>query len=179
MPDEGDPAALPSAPPVHPGIARLAWLVGEWQGLGVGGYPGTEPFRYSEDLTVTHDGRPFLAVTSRTWLLGPDGERLRPSHGEAGFWRPGAGPRDVELVLADPTGVVEVYVGEVDGTRVELATDLVARTGTARDVGALTRLYGLVDGTDLGYAVDLAAGGHPMQAHVSARLSQQSLSPQE
>jgi hypothetical protein len=33
----------------------------------------------------------------------------------------------------------------------------------------MKRLYGLVDG-DLAYAVDMAAEGHPLQAHFSARL---------
>ena len=166
MPEDG--------PPLHPALAPLAWLLGEWRGLGVGGYPGIEPFRYEEELSFRHDGRPFLAYEARSWLIDDDGHRLRPSHAEVGFWRPGAPPTgpvaEVELVLAHPTGIVEVYVGEVTGTRVELATDVVARTSTARDVGGLKRLYGIVEG-DLAYAVDLAAGGHALQAHLSARLS--------
>lgn len=42
-------------------------------------------------------------------------------------------------------------------------------TGTAKEITALKRLYGKVD-DDLAYAIDMAAVGHPMQAHVGARL---------
>ena len=76
------------------------------------------------------------------------------------------------MVLAHPTGIVEISVGEVAFHRIELVTDVVARTHTAKEVTALTRLYGLVEG-DLAYAVDLAAVGQPLQAHVSARLQRQ------
>ena len=72
-------------------------------------------------------------------------------------------------MLAHPAGIVEVYVGEVVFHKVELRTDVVARTETAKDVGASHRLYGLVEG-DWADAVDLAAVGHRLQPHLSARL---------
>ncbi|MBC7678779.1 MAG: FABP family protein, partial [Pseudorhodobacter sp.] len=84
--------------------------------------------------------------------------------------RPGKEPRDVEVMLAHPTGIVEVYVGEVVFHKVELRTDVVARTETAKQVTALHRLYGLVEG-DLAYAIDLAAVGERLQPHLSARLT--------
>ncbi len=74
------------------------------------------------------------------------------------------------MLLAHPTGIVEVYVGEVVFPKVELQTDLVARTETAKQVNALHRLYGLVEG-DLAYAIDMAAVDQPLQPHLSARLS--------
>ena len=159
-----------SGPAVHERLEHLAFLLGQWQGLGVVGYPTIQERQYEQHVSFTHDGRPFLSYTSQTWLLDADGGRERPSGTETGYWRPGAEPRDVEVVLAHPTGIVEVYVGEVVFHRIELATDVVARTGTAKDVTALKRLYGLVDG-DLAYAVDLAAVGQPLQAHISAKLS--------
>ena len=157
-------------PEVHERLGHLAFLLGDWKGLGVVGYPTITERRFEQELTFSHDGRPFLAYSSRTWLLDDDGVRVSPSGTESGFWRPGAEPRDVEVVLAHPTGIVEVYVGEVVFSRIELVTDVVARTSTAKDVTALKRLYGLVEG-DLAYAVDMAAVGQPLQAHVSARLS--------
>ena len=87
---------------------------------------------------------------------------------ETGYWRPqqdGA----LEVVLAHPTGITEIYVGEVAGTKIELATDAVVRTATAKEVTAGRRLYGLI-GADLGWAYDMAAVGQPLQSHVSAQL---------
>ena len=46
-----------------------------------------------------------------------------------------------------------------------------ARAETAKEVTALHRLYGIVEDTDLAYAIDLAAVGQPLQPHLSARLS--------
>ena len=55
------------------------------------------------------------------------------------------------------------------GPRVDLVTDLVARTSTAKEYTAATRMYGLVEG-DLLWVMDMAAMGHSLQSHVSARL---------
>jgi len=60
-------------------------------------------------------------------------------------------------------------LGEVTGARVELSTDLVARTRSAKEYSAGHRLYGLVDG-DLLWAYDMAAVGQPLQPHLSAQL---------
>ena len=148
----------------HGDLAPLAFLLGTWRGEGVGGYPTMESFRYGEEVTFRHNGKPFLAYTQKTWALD-DG---RPLHAETGYWRPrpdGA----VEVVLAHPTGIVEIYYGTVTGQRVEIATDVVARTTSAKEVTALKRLYGLVEGK-LMYAVDMAAVGEPLQSHLSATL---------
>ena len=157
-------------PDLHPSLEHLAFLVGEWQGLGVMGYPGVQESRYEQEISVSHDGRPFLAYISKTWLIDDDANRLRPSGAETGFWRPGKNPRDVELLVVHPTGIVEISVGEVVFNKIELVTDLVARTETAKEVSGLKRLYGLVEG-DLAYAIDMAAMGKPLQAHLSARLT--------
>lgn len=160
---------MTEVPPLHERLEHLAFLVGDWHGLGVVGYPTVEERNFEQELSFSHDGRPFLAYSSSTWLLDAEGKRERASARETGFWRPGVEPRSVEVVLAHPTGLVEVYVGEVAFTRIDLATDVVARTETAKPVQALKRLYGMVDG-DLAYAVDMAAVGQPLQAHFSARL---------
>jgi len=157
------------APALHERLEPLSFLIGTWRGLGVVGYPTIEERRYEQEVTFAHDGRPFLEYASRTWILDEDGSRLRPAAREAGWWRPGTQPRDVELLLAHPTGIVEVYVGEVTFRKIELRTDVVARTETAKPVTALHRLYGLVEG-DLAYAIDMAAVDQPLQPHLSARL---------
>jgi hypothetical protein len=72
-------------------------------------------------------------------------------------------------MLAHPTGIVEIYLGETSGTKIEMATDVVARTASAKEVAAGRRIYGLA-GPDLAWAYDMAAMGQPLQAHVSAML---------
>jgi hypothetical protein len=155
---------------VHERLAHLSFLLGDWHGYGVVGYPTMQESRFEQEVSFSHDGRPFLTYTSRTWLVDADGNRVRPSAHEGGYWRPGAGEREVEVVLAHPTGFVEVYVGEVVFHKIELHTDLVARTHTAKEVTGEHRLYGLVEGGDLAYAVDMSAVGQELQPHFSARL---------
>ncbi|MCW2714906.1 MAG: hypothetical protein JWN88_1953 [Frankiales bacterium] len=160
---------MDDSPALHERLEPLSFLLGTWRGLGVVGYPTIEERRYEQEVVFAHDGRPFLEYSSRTWLIDDDGRRVRAAAREVGWWRPGAAPRDVEVLLSHPTGIVEVYVGEVVFSKVELRTDVVARTETAKEVTALHRLYGIVEG-DLAYAVDMAAVGQPLQPHLSARL---------
>jgi hypothetical protein len=155
-------------------LVPLAWLVGVWAGAGVVGYPTMEEdARFGQEVAFRHDGRPFLAYSARSWLLDDEGQRVRPLSVETGYWRT-AGPAEgggtaLEVLLAHPTGVVEIYVGTVDGPRITLETDVVARTGTAKEYTAATRIYGLVEG-DLLWVMEMAAMGHPLGPHASARL---------
>jgi hypothetical protein len=160
------PIEIPSDLP--PELVPLAWLVGTWEGAGVVGYPTTGESNFGQEIVFAHDGRPHLGYHSTTWLLDDDGARVRPLARESGFWRPqpdGA----VEVTLAHPTGFVEIYLGTVEGAKIELRTDVVARTATAKEYTAGHRLYGLVEG-DLLWAFDMAAVGQPLQPHASARL---------
>ncbi len=158
---------------LHPKLAPVAWLVGTWAGAGVIGYPSMESDqRFGQEVRFEQDGRPFLSYTSRTWLLDDEGNQVRPLASETGYWRVGPGdgaPTDVEVLLTHPTGFVEIFVGSVDGARVELATDLVARTRTAKEYTAAKRMYGLVEG-DLMWVMEMAAMGHQLAPHASARL---------
>jgi hypothetical protein len=148
----------------HGDLDPIAFLIGRWRGEGVGGYPTMEDFRYGEEVVFAQNGKPFLSYTQRTWALD-DG---RPLHAETGYWRPRP-EGGLEVVLAHPTGVAEIYYGTVAFSKIELATDVVVRTSSAKEVTALKRLYGLVDGR-LMYAVDMAAVGQPLTPHLSATL---------
>ncbi|TDD60817.1 FABP family protein [Actinomadura rubrisoli] len=155
-------------PELHPDLEPLKFLLGTWEGAGVGGYPTIEDFNFGQEMSFTHIGKPFLIYTSRTWMIEKDGTLGRPLATETGYWRPRPDHR-VELTLAHPTGIVEIYLGEVAFTRVELQTDVVARTESAKEVTGGTRLYGLI-GEDLGWAYDMAAVGRELQSHLSAQL---------
>jgi len=177
-------------------LIPLAWLIGKWAGAGVIGYPTISEARFGQEIEFSHDGRPFLSYRSKTWLLDDDGNQIRPLATEVGFWRPVAATvghadetdasdetdetsdedasapstgTELEVLLAHPTGFVEIYLGTVTGPRIDLATDLVARTATAKEYTAASRLYGLVE-SDLLWAMDMAAMGQPLQSHASARL---------
>jgi hypothetical protein len=155
-------------------LVPLAWLVGGWAGAGVVGYPTMDgDLQFGQEIEFSHDGRPFLAYTSKTWLLDEAGTKVRPLASETGYWRPAGDAADggtaLEVLLVHPTGIVETYHGAVTGPRIELATDLVARTATSKEYNAAHRMYGLVEG-DLLWVMEMAAVGRPMTSHASARL---------
>jgi hypothetical protein len=149
-------------------LQPLAFLIGTWRGVGVGGYPGTDSFRFGQELVFSHAGAAVINYVSRSWLLDDEGAVVEAAAGEAGYWRM-SDSGELEVVLAHSSGVAEIWVGDVTGTKIELATDVVARTASAWEVTAGHRLYGLVEG-DLLYAYDLAAVDQPLTSYLSARL---------
>ncbi|MDD2857817.1 MAG: FABP family protein [Candidatus Nanopelagicales bacterium] len=165
-------AALP------PELAPLSWLIGHWVGVGTGQYPTIGDFRFGQEVSFSTDGRPFLAYASRSWLLDDEGTRLRPLASESGFLRPRP-DNHLEMQLSHPTGYAEIWYGRVEitgieqahitGARVELRTDLVARTQSAKEYVDGHRLYGLVEGRLL-WTFDMAAMGQPLTNHLAATL---------
>jgi hypothetical protein len=165
-----DTADLRSGAPIHASLLALLPLVGVWRGGGTGIVESTQAtFRYGQQISFVHDGRAFLAYESRSWLLNPDGSVLRPAWRETGFWRPGAGSDDVEIVLASNTGQALMFTGTAGDLRWEVATVVAVPAPTAKVVTGERRLYALVE-DDLVYATDLAPDGQPYAPHLSARL---------
>jgi nitrobindin-like protein len=162
-------ADLRTGPELHPALRRLLPYVGTWRGRGHGGYPTIDDFLYAQEVRFSHDGRPFLRYESRSWLIDESGKPVRPAAREAGWWRAVPDTDELEVLLTHPTGFLELYLAKVDGTQVEMVTDAVVRTSTAKEVRAGHRLYGIVEGA-LMYAYDMAAVGQPLQPHLSARL---------
>jgi len=155
-------------PDLHPGIAVLAPLLGTWTGAGAGAYPTIQPFDYTEEITFSHVGKPFLIYGQRT-KASDDG---RPLHAETGYVRVPL-PGRVEWVLAHPTGITEIAEGSltVDASVIlmELAATTIGRTASAKDVAALSRSI-RVDGDELTYTLQLGAVGQPLQHHLTATL---------
>ena len=77
---------------------------------------------------------------------------------------------DLEVSILHPGGVSELYLGQVKGPRIDLATDAVMRSSNAKEHTASTRMYGLVD-SHLLWAWDMAALGQRMTSHASGRLA--------
>jgi nitrobindin-like protein len=151
-------------PPLHPDVEVLAFLLGEWRGEGRGEYPTIESFGYREEVVLGHVGKPFVSYTQRTWALD-DG---RPLHTEAGYLRPQP-DGGLELVIARPSGLVEVDEGVIHGGRVELASTLIGRTPSAKEVTEVRRVLD-VDGDVMRYQLEMAAVGQPRQFHLEAEL---------
>lgn len=169
---EPDTADLRTGAPIHDALLALLPLVGLWTGEGTGVSPAGEQFAFGQRIRFVHDGRPFLAYESRSWLVGPDGAVLRQAWRESGFWRPGPGDDDVEVVLAANTGEALVYAGVAGDQRWELTSTFAQGTPTAKVIDGERRLYALLDEA-LVYASELAPHGRPMAAHLNARLNRE------
>jgi outer membrane protein assembly factor BamB len=102
--------------------------------------------------------------------VDPDGELIRAAERESGFWRPGAGADDLEVVLASNTGEALVFTGTAGTQRWELGTVSAVPTPTAKAVTGEKRLYALLE-DHLVYVTELAPSGQDYAPHLNARLS--------
>ncbi len=160
----------------------------------------TRNYEFGHRMTFSHDGLPHVNYTSYTWLLDDDltplatetgywrlsraqtegdpGPGLLPGVGVQPFTtaravetlRNAADGFDIEVSILHPGGVSELYIGQVKGPRIDLATDAVLRSANSKEHSASTRLYGLVE-NHLLWAWDIAALGHELASHASGRLS--------
>ena len=160
----------------------------------------TKTLEFGHRLSFTHDGLPYLNYNSYTWLLdatltphvtetgywrlsrpaadGDPGPGMLAGTGARPFTtatavetlRNADGGFDIEVAIVHPSGVNELYLGQVKAARIDLATDAVVRSAGAKEYAAATRLYGLVDGQLL-WAWDIAALGQQLTSHASGRLT--------
>lgn len=102
-------------------------------------------------------------------LMPGSGSKSISTHEQLETLRNKDGGFDIEASILHPSGISELYVGQIKGARVDLATDAVLRSQSAKDYRAATRMFGLVDGA-LMWVWDIAALGNPLASHASARL---------
>ena len=180
LPIADDTANLRYGPDIHEGLLALLPLVGVWRGEGVGNYPETTSseeeakneqgdFAFGQQLIVSHNGENYLCWDSRTWRLDGDGSVTNPDVRETGFWR--ISPTDeIELLVCTSTGLSELYLGKPLNERAwELTTDVSLASPTGQDLGRSKRLYGLVEGTDLGWVEEREVSNEYVP-RMSARL---------
>ena len=118
-------------------------------------------WRLARPASAADPGPALLPATAAAVVRTVDDvETLR--NAEGGF--------DIEVSLVHSDGVSELYLGQVRGPRIDIATDAVVRTAGAKPYTAATRMYGLVDGHLL-WAWDVAALGGELASHASARLA--------
>ena len=101
-------------------------------------------------------------------LLGT-GNKTITTHEQLESLRNKDGGFDIEASILHPSGISELYVGQIKAARVDLATDAVLRSQSSKEYRAATRMFGLVEGALL-WVWDIAALGNPMASHASARL---------
>ena len=142
----------------------LDQLEGRWTGEGRGLWDAHSPFRYSEEVTFAPTGKPFLHYLQRTNGLADN----RSLHTETGYLR-ATGDGNVEMLIVQPTGFAEVYVGTLRPGEMALTLIDFARTPTALTVTEIQRQI-FFDGDTLTYLVRLAMNGEPLADHLSGRL---------
>lgn len=157
---------------------------------------------FSQTISFTHNGDNYLKYEStvvsskdqsvlpseigywrlaRDSQLGDPGPGLLPAEGERDIktredlerYRNDSEGFDIEAAILQPSGISELYFGNIKGGRVQLATDAVLRSPHAKEYTAGQRMFGIVEGALL-WAWDIAALGNPLSSHASARLERES-----
>ena len=134
--------------------------------------------------SIVQDGKGNLISSEKGyWMLsrpaneGDAGPGLLPGTGitaitvreDLELWRNSNGGFDIEALIIQPSGIAELYFGQIKGARIDLATDAVLRSPNAKEYSSAQRVLGLVEGALL-WAWDMAALGTPLKSHASARL---------
>ena len=157
---------------------------------------------FTQTISFTHNGDNYLKYESTVksaqegmvlpseigyWRLARDaqpgdpGPGLLPASGDRDIrtredlerYRNTEDGFDIEAAILQPSGISELYFGNIKGGRVQLATDAVLRSPHAKEYTAGQRMFGLVEGS-LMWAWDIAALGNPLSSHASARLERES-----
>lgn len=174
----------------------LGWLIDTWYGGGVLEYENVDAAAYLHELTIDAvDGGPYVRLNSRIWLAKePASEVDKEAPGQwtydhltkdvlwsaqTGYLRvtPDAPKREdgsveLEATLATPMGISQLWVGLINGPRLQMVTDTVIRSGAAADFKAAKFLGGNV-ASDFFYAYDMEAFGFEMRNYLAGRLSRQ------
>jgi hypothetical protein len=177
LPAPPDTANLREGANLSDKLLALLPLVGVWRGEGEGrGSDGD--YRFGQQIVVSHDGGDYLIWEARSWHLTDSGEYDGHALRESGFWRFVNDPADpaesqaIELLLAHSAGYVELFYGRpLNQSSWELVTDALARSKSGMLVGGAKRLYGIVEGGDLGYVEERVDADGGLVPHLSARLS--------
>ncbi|MFB4352868.1 FABP family protein [Microbacterium sp. LS_15] len=114
--------------------------------------------------------RPATDADAGPGLLPPLGGASARDVDDVEALRAASGGFPLEVSIAHADGMLELYLGEINGPRIDIGTDAVVRAAGAKDYAGASRMYGLVDGHLL-WAWDIAALGTPLRSHASARLA--------
>lgn len=174
----------------------LGWLIDSWHGGGVMEYDNIEAAAYLHEVTIDAvDAGPYLRFISRIWLANEHASAVdKEAPGQwtydhltkdvmwstqTGYLRvnPDAprredGSYELEATVATPVGNAQLWVGLINGPRLQMVTDTIVRSGSAADLQAAKFMGGNV-ASDFFYAYDMEAFGFEMRTYLAGRLSRQ------
>lgn len=142
--------------------SATAWVPGDGE--------GAEAAPLVAEIGYWRLARPHTDRDAGPALL-PAGEQGSPrTADDVEALRTASGGFEITGSIVHSDGISELYLGEVNGPRIDIATDAVVRPEGGKDYASATRLYGLVEGHLL-WAWDISAFGAPLRSHASARLA--------
>jgi len=151
----------------HDGLGYLNYSAFVWLQEGEGDFPETTPltaetgyWRIARERDDSDTGPGYLPPSAPSKIA--DADAVEGLRGEDNAF-------PLEVSIAHPTGVVELYLGSIRGPRIDLASDAIVRSAGAKEHTASTRMYGLVGGKLL-WAWDIAALGQELATHASGQL---------
>ena len=153
----------------HLQYSNTAWLLPETDADADPDAEAPHPRHLFSEIGYWRLSRPLVDADDGPAMLPGTGAPIFRTAEAVETLRNGRGAFDLEVLLVQPGGVSELYLGEINGPRIDLATDAVLRSATAKEYSAATRLYGLVE-DHLLWAWDIAALGQELRTHASGRL---------
>ncbi|MHA7208871.1 heme-binding beta-barrel domain-containing protein [Arthrobacter sp. MDT1-65] len=153
-----------------PELVPLSWLLGTWEGTGMLGEGTADSERFSQKVTFSQNGLPYLQYSAESWLIDEQGSQLRPLSVETGFWAldrklndadvgPGLSPADIvpALKTADE---VEQFRNDAGGFDI---------TATVVHPGGIAELYyGSIKGPQIQLSTDLVMRGQHSKEYTAA-----------
>ena len=171
LPVAEDTANLRFGPDLHPGLLALLPLVGVWEGEGEADTSDRGQHRFGQQVIVSHDGENYLSWSSRAWTFDSGGAVDAAAYRESGFWRISEDDQ-LEFLVTHASGVIEMYYGKpLTQSAWEMSTDVVMSSPTGPRMGAAKRIYGIVEGGDLGWVEERVHPEKGLVPRLSARLS--------
>ena len=144
--------------------------MGVWEGEGEADTEDRGQHRFGQQVVVSHDGENYLSWTSRSWTYDSGGAVNDAAYRETGFWRISADDQ-LEFLVAHASGIIEMYYGTpITQSAWEMATDVVLASPTGPKRGGAKRIYGIVEGGDLGWVEERVHPEKGLVPHMSARL---------